>query len=72
MEKSRRNRRKPCRKEEFMQLLFLSETDMPDLRPIRDLNMSHRRTIGDCHALSETNMPGQRPTYMPNRRDIGD
>ena len=38
-----------------------SETDMPDRRPIRDLDMLHQRPIGDRHAPSETDMPDRRP-----------
>ena len=39
----------------------LSEIDMSDWRPIRDLAKLHRRQIGDQHAPLETDMPDQRP-----------
>ena len=34
-----------------------SETDMPVRRPIGDLDMLHRRPIGERPAPSETDMP---------------
>ena len=44
-----------------------SETDMPDWRPIGDLDMLHWRLacpIGNRHAPSETDMPDRRPTWL--------
>ena len=66
---------------EFTKILLLSETDMPDWRPIEDLDMLHGRPIGrpTClidnpsdMACSDTDMPGRRLTYKPNWRHIGD
>ena len=36
----------------------ISETNMPDQRPIRD---QHHRPMGDQHARLETDMPDRRP-----------
>ena len=49
----------------FLYLGDPSETDMPDQRPIGDLNLLNRRPIWDRHAPSETDMPDRRKIDMP-------